>query len=780
MKTFDYKKGSLILLSGIPGCGKSTFAKTHFPKDYIISTDEIRERYFGEEYKFFENGEFGIGNFESNGAFIFEMVMKIAKQRCEEGLTTVIDAMNLKDSDRKKFIDLGNWSKIYTLIFPTTKAFEQNEKRKATKGYIPQKVLEKKILSFQKRTTIKGNTIVYADEIEKVQEKFEQLSLEEKNNILIFGDIHGIKNFYQNYKYLQEKYTKNGQKPMNIFMGDLVDRGDLSVDNLCFVMSETKKGNARMIMGNHDLKLLRNIKNFLETGKIEDFVEARYKTIKDFVELHKKDGIYNGCIEEIQGENFNLHKVKNFLENLPFYKKIITNSDRQYIITHGPILIPENFGNLKKSQCIFGSEQLKENLRVNREQADENNTNFIKVATKLFQKNGKTCVFGHVDLQKYINENNAKGMHSLEGSVDTGGVMKVLVLEKNGDEIIETIETFDSGLNYSRGQSETGEYKNFANMDTKLMYRRELGDLTIFKYARNVFYDNSWLKNSDEENKRLLQARGIVFDRLGNVISYPFDKVFNYGEILKNRNGDIVTENKLPDGKYQFVEKLNGFLGIISQDFYNRNGFLIHTSGSLESPFNEYIRDLLTDEQKINITKFFKTKGKHTLMFEVIHPSDPHIISYGDSDFGLYLIGARNLQAENLDSMELLSEKELDELAKNLGLRRPKYFEEDFEDFKKRITKEKIEGYMVRNLKTGKHLVKIKFPYYLVTKFLARMGENNLKFLFSNKQKFLESKNIDEEFFPLVEYIYENKEEFLGLDELGRVVKIREFLENNF
>ena len=87
-----------------------------------------------------------------------------------------------------------------------------------------------------------------AEEITSVEETFEKLSLSDENNILIFGDSHGIADFYRHYKALQTKYTKHGKLPLMLFVGDIVDRGPKSVDNLCFVMYEVKKGNARMIL----------------------------------------------------------------------------------------------------------------------------------------------------------------------------------------------------------------------------------------------------------------------------------------------------------------------------------------------------------------------------------------------------------------------------------------------------------------------------------------------------------------------------------------------------
>ncbi len=260
----EYKKWSLILLSGIPWCGKSTFAKKHFPKDYIISTDEIRERYFWDEHKFNEDWTISIGNYETNGALIFSIVMKIANDRCTEWLSTVIDATNLRDSDRKRFIRLGNWERNYTIIFDSENALEQNKirKEKNIRWYVPERVVEKMSLSFNKGTRIKGNNIIKAEKITEVRERLDNLNLSEENNILVYGDVHGMKDFYKNYKLLQEKYTKNQNKPLNLFVWDIVDRWNYSVDNLCFVMSEVKKWNAKMVMGNHELKLLRNINKF--------------------------------------------------------------------------------------------------------------------------------------------------------------------------------------------------------------------------------------------------------------------------------------------------------------------------------------------------------------------------------------------------------------------------------------------------------------------------------------------------------------------------------------
>ena len=58
------------------------------------------------------------------------MMRRIVTERAREGLTTVVDAMNLRDSDRKNFIELGNWERVYTLTFDTELGRERNKARK--------------------------------------------------------------------------------------------------------------------------------------------------------------------------------------------------------------------------------------------------------------------------------------------------------------------------------------------------------------------------------------------------------------------------------------------------------------------------------------------------------------------------------------------------------------------------------------------------------------------------------------------------------------------------
>ena len=52
--TINLHLGKLILLSGVPGSGKSTLLKNNnIPKDFIVSSDEIRSSVLGNIYSHF-------------------------------------------------------------------------------------------------------------------------------------------------------------------------------------------------------------------------------------------------------------------------------------------------------------------------------------------------------------------------------------------------------------------------------------------------------------------------------------------------------------------------------------------------------------------------------------------------------------------------------------------------------------------------------------------------------------------------------------------------------
>lgn len=375
---------------------------------------------------------------------------------------------------------------------------------------------------------------------------------------------------------------------------------------------------------------------------------------------------------------------------------------------------------------------------------------------------------------------------SLEGRVDDGGHMKVLKIENWIEEIIK----YNSNLKYN-SKNMISELKKWmdALVQKKIVTERNdhplYGEnIWIFKYSKKVFYDHLWGSLTEKENHFLELARGLVLDKEWAVVSYPFEKIFNYWEKIWDWKGKEI-EIKLNKGNYQFIEKLNGFLGVISPNPFDSNRLIVHTQGSLATEenhmYNRYIIQLLSEKQKNNLLNYFKNNGKFTLMFEVIHKEDPHIVSYKENEYGLKLIWARNIEWNDYKNMNLLSEDELDVMGKEIWFDRPKHFIDSIENILSSCDKiQNFEGYMVRDINTWKHLVKIKTAFYLITKFLSRMNEWNYKFLFVDKDKFIESKWIEEEFFPIVDYIHANKSKFEFATKEEKLKLIQDFISSEF
>lgn len=302
-----------------------------------------------------------------------------------------------------------------------------------------------------------------------------------------------------------------------------------------------------------------------------------------------------------------------------------------------------------------------------------------------------------------------------------------------------------------------------ALIDKKLVRKKDYvaENLYVYKYNNRVFFDNLWHKS-----KYLLKARGLVLDGQGNIVQHPFDKIFNF-----NENG---TGNNIPlTQKVIAVEKANGFLGCVSRHPFKKGELLVSTTGSLDSDFVGYIHDLITPELKQKFLTYFEKNAK-TLMFEAIHPEDPHVIPYNKEDQVLWLIGARGFE----EDAPLAPEEELDSIATEIGLRRPRYFVEEFGAVLKRLKTEQIEGYVVRDAQTQEPILKGKTDYYLTTKFIGRMGKNNIELMYKKPQFFKEK--IEEEFYELVDELVARvpQQELLAMANIDKIAFVRTIISD--
>ena len=88
-------KTALVLLVGVSGSGKSSFAKKHFAKYEIVSSDTCRGIVSNDE------------NDQTSSRDAFDLFHFIISMRLKNGLLTVADATNIQADARKKLLDIA-------------------------------------------------------------------------------------------------------------------------------------------------------------------------------------------------------------------------------------------------------------------------------------------------------------------------------------------------------------------------------------------------------------------------------------------------------------------------------------------------------------------------------------------------------------------------------------------------------------------------------------------------------------------------------------------------
>jgi predicted kinase len=103
---------SVVVLVGISGAGKSTFAAKWFAPTEILSSDRCRALVSDDE------------NDQSATQDAFSLLMNLARLRLKRGKLCVFDATNTTPYERQKFIRLGNeyGCGVSAIVFRTTLA----------------------------------------------------------------------------------------------------------------------------------------------------------------------------------------------------------------------------------------------------------------------------------------------------------------------------------------------------------------------------------------------------------------------------------------------------------------------------------------------------------------------------------------------------------------------------------------------------------------------------------------------------------------------------------
>lgn len=322
----------LVLLSGIPASGKSTFGLSLAKAGYDYhNADAIRAELYGDE------------SILGDTKTVFGILHERLRTSLAAGRKAVVDVTNLTARNRQEFIDAGaefNYPPCIIVVMDISVSLSLS-RNKARTRHVPEHVImsmvtavvrsglpskkegralylrptdkvgQYKVLSANDLAVEQIPSGVHAADLPVSQLIRVALKPGEKEKFDIVGDVHScfnelvslITKLGHTLKYQLSKrngvkvleYKAKGERKL-AFVGDLVDRGPHAARVLALVRWLVNNNHAIVVSGNHDDRLLR----FLEGKRVR--VHGSLKGTVDQLKHRKKE--------------FRL-KVRSFLSSLP-------------------------------------------------------------------------------------------------------------------------------------------------------------------------------------------------------------------------------------------------------------------------------------------------------------------------------------------------------------------------------------------------------------------------------------------------------------------------------
>jgi protein phosphatase len=259
---------ALVVLVGVSGSGKSTFAGRHFEPFEVLSSDFCRGLVSGDE------------NDQAATPDAFDVLHYIASKRLAAGRLTVVDATNVQPEGRKQLVELARSHDVLPVAIVLDLPADVCAARNTTR---PQRnfgahvirrqhdQLRRSLRSLTREGFRKVHVLKSVAEIDSAVIVRERLLTDYRDRtgpFDVIGDIHGCRGeleaLLSQLGYVIERdpdrRPTGAAHPLGrtaVFLGDLVDRGPDSPGVLRLVMGMADAGHALVVPGNHENKLVR-------------------------------------------------------------------------------------------------------------------------------------------------------------------------------------------------------------------------------------------------------------------------------------------------------------------------------------------------------------------------------------------------------------------------------------------------------------------------------------------------------------------------------------------
>jgi polynucleotide kinase-phosphatase len=261
----------LVVLVGVSGSGKSTFAAHHFTPWQVVSSDFCRGLVADDP------------NDQAATRDAFDVLQYIVATRLRRGLLTVVDATSVQKPAREALVKLAREHDVMVdaivLDVPESVAAERNVVRPdrqfgahvVTRQH---RDLRKSLRGIRKEGFRRVHVLSGVDEIEAATVTTEP-PWNDRRDLTgpfdIVGDVHGCASELRTLltqlgwelSYDEAGRAVGATHPEGrtaLFVGDLVDRGPDTPGVLRLVMGMVAAGTALSVSGNHEVKLVRALR----------------------------------------------------------------------------------------------------------------------------------------------------------------------------------------------------------------------------------------------------------------------------------------------------------------------------------------------------------------------------------------------------------------------------------------------------------------------------------------------------------------------------------------
>lgn len=668
----------LLLMHGVPGCGKSTFINLWHLEPYTICPDNIRLMFQSPVY----NSHTGITSIsQKNDKMVWEFVNKRVEEKMSRGEFIVIDAMNLDMSTWKKLADKYRY-RIWYKRFDTSleECIYRNKNREEYKR-VPEEVIVK---AYEKYLTTSIPNYVKEIDVDWLN-GIKPLNVNQYENIYVFGDIHGCFEPLNNF-FIENPFS---EKNLYVFTGDYLDRGYENKESLEFFISLMHYKNVMFIEGNHCWE--------------------RYWANDEMQKIKSKEFLIN-TIAQIN--DVNKSKVREWCRHWIQMAYLEFNNNK-YFITHA------GFG-------FFPGER---HLRFIPTCDMTKGGKYEDDVDYWYEHENYNCdviqIHGHRNLYEYHVDKFTKSFN-LNSAIEFGEPLRIMQISKKGYDFLHyenekckgrinpwkqnklEIDNIALKMKNTATLTKDEEFVMKLRKSSDIVEKTLANGISSFNFKRDVFFSDKW-------NNLNKIARGLFINSDCKIVARSYEKFFNFNEGDKNTLEFLEKNLKFPVSLYM---KYNGFLGILSYD-KNIDNLHFFSKSTDESDFAKYFKEIAIAQFKRagtldEITEYLKNNDV-TMVFEVIDPeNDPHIIEYENKRVWLLDIIDNRIEFNKKPYYELC------EIAKkfNMSVKKKEFNIFTFNDLKYNLTQSfpaidsesNFEGFVLED--ANGYMFKYKMPFY--------------------------------------------------------------------